>query len=209
MKVAGECVGCKKKYESAQAARHLSACSKIKENGDSTTGYLLKVFARYDSSVYWMLLAVPGSETLEDLDEFLRETWLECCGHLSMFIINGEDYSSYSEDGDLSMDVRADKVLAPGLKFDYVYDFGSSTDLKINVVKTFDHCEEGKIKILMRNDPPIFSCEECDESANTICPYCSEQVCFSCAKSHDCVEDESMMMPLVNSPRTGVCAYSG
>jgi hypothetical protein len=48
-------------------------------------------------------VAVPVGATLAKLDAFLRETWLECCGHLSSFEIAGERYASNPMDEDLSM----------------------------------------------------------------------------------------------------------
>lgn len=32
-------------------------------------------------------------------------------------------------------------------------------------------------------------------------------LCESCAKNHEC--DEDMFLPVLNSPRTGVCGYTG
>jgi hypothetical protein len=37
--------------------------------------------------MYWMHLEMPASATLQDLDNFLRAVWLECCDHLSSFKI--------------------------------------------------------------------------------------------------------------------------
>ena len=48
--------------------------------------YGLKVWAAYNPA-YWLFLEMDHSAKLEDLDHFLRETWLECCGHLSTFTI--------------------------------------------------------------------------------------------------------------------------
>src|SRR5260370_19281758 len=45
-----------------------------------------------------MHLELPANATLADLDDFLRDTWLECCGHLSEFTIKDVSYSSVPED---------------------------------------------------------------------------------------------------------------
>ena len=37
---------------------------------------------------------MPKNATLRDIDEMLRETWLECCMHLSRFISGGTWYTS-------------------------------------------------------------------------------------------------------------------
>jgi hypothetical protein len=34
-----------------------------------------------DLHIYWMHLEVAAGTTLTILDRFLRDTWLECCGH--------------------------------------------------------------------------------------------------------------------------------
>ena len=39
---------------------------------------------------YWMYLEVPANTILRRLDNFLRDTWVECCGHMSMFVIDGK-----------------------------------------------------------------------------------------------------------------------
>src|SRR6266699_6558196 len=46
----------------------------------------------YRLLMYWMHLEVAVDTTLATLDRFLRETWLECCGHLSVFRIGGYNY---------------------------------------------------------------------------------------------------------------------
>ena len=35
---------------------------------------------------------MKAKSTLEELDDFLRGAWLECCGHLSDFEIDGITY---------------------------------------------------------------------------------------------------------------------
>jgi hypothetical protein len=46
----------------------------------------------YRLPMYWMHLEVVAGITLATLDRFLRDTWLECCGHLSVFRIGGLNY---------------------------------------------------------------------------------------------------------------------
>lgn len=214
IKVKGQCTGCNEMYTGAKGGQHLAACSQIAKilhsNFSETSGYLLKVFPAQASSIYWMFLAIPKNGTLLLLDQFLRKTWLECCGHLSMFTIDGSRYSSYPDEGDLSMKKRLDKILTPGLCFDYVYDFGSSTDLEIKVLDILESCPPRQVTLLMQNESPPFDCELCKKNAEIICSICGETTCPSCSKRHACAKKERdtyMMMPLVNSPRTGVCGY--
>ncbi|HEX7243833.1 MAG TPA: hypothetical protein VF263_26335, partial [Longimicrobiaceae bacterium] len=36
---------------------------------------------------YWLHLEMNGSAALDDLDDYLRVIWLECCGHMSRFSV--------------------------------------------------------------------------------------------------------------------------
>jgi hypothetical protein len=40
-----------------------------------------------------MNVEMKARSTLEELDDFLRGEWLECCGHLSDFEIGGTTYT--------------------------------------------------------------------------------------------------------------------
>jgi hypothetical protein len=71
------------------------------------------------AKAYWMHVAVPVGATLAKLDAFLRETWLECCGHLSSFEIAGERYASDPMDGDLSMKRPLKQVVGVGMNLSY------------------------------------------------------------------------------------------
>lgn len=98
MKVKGQCLGCKEMFPAAKGGQHLSAYSKIsqvlQESPSSASGYLLKVSSAEAPAILWMFLTVPSNATLHFLDQFLRKTWLECCGHMSMFTIDRKRYSS-------------------------------------------------------------------------------------------------------------------
>ena len=64
---------------------------------------------------YWMHLEVPADATLGSLDRFLRDTWLECCGHMSEFEIEGTRYPiEPMEVDDESMDAQLKDVLDAG-----------------------------------------------------------------------------------------------
>lgn len=38
--------------------------------------------AKY-SKKYWLIIEVSENVTLKELDNFIRDIWVECCGHLS------------------------------------------------------------------------------------------------------------------------------
>jgi hypothetical protein len=204
--------------------RHLKACkARADENEKSSVKgaakgsavrriFHLQVEGLY-RPMYWMHIEVPENATLKDLDEFLREIWLECCGHLSRFEIEGREFiSERFEPEDRSMKISLKKVIGPGMKFEHVYDFGTSTELSLKVVSERNGPVQGKtIRVMARNDQPDIRCENCGKPATAVCAQCIYEgigwVCDECAGKHECGED--MMLPVVNSPRVGMCGYTG
>jgi hypothetical protein len=203
-------------------ARHLKSCKARAEENDklaikgttkgsaSRTILHLQVEGR-DRPMYWMHIEIPANATLEDLDSFLRQIWLECCGHFSSFEIGGCTFiSEKMEPGDRSMKISLGKVIVPGMKFEHLYDFGTSTELLLKLVSVREGLAQGKaVKVLARNDPPDIKCQ-CGKQATAVCCECTDDaawVCEECAGKHECGED--MLLPVVNSPRVGMCGYTG
>ena len=119
---------------------------------------------------------------------------------------------------DRSLDVSLEKVLKVGHKFSYEYDFGSSTDLTLKVLTEREGAlliqdeDEDTIEILARNNEPAILCKVCSKPARFVVggffdveenAFCSKK----CVKKSG--EDSEMLLPVVNSPRVGVCAYTG
>ena len=186
---------------------------------------------------YWMHLQAPANCTFGDLDELLRAIWLECCDHLSAFEFPAkrkrprlatpyniaamfqelaqEAQRSRSDDA-ASCNALLGKPLGSRLKqgvvFSHQYDFGSTTELALRVAD--EHTAPalpGDLKLLARNEPPAIPCSVCAEPATQLCLQCGEEgaggLCEACARRHDCGEE--MLVPLINSPRSGVCGYCG
>lgn len=67
------------------------------------------------------------------------------------------------------------------------------------------------VRVVARNEPPIWPCDTCGQPATLVCAQCVyDGQAFYCAEhgpSHDCGEE--MLLPVVNSPRMGVCGYAG
>lgn len=87
-----------------------------------------------------------------------------------------------------------------------------STELLIKVVAAHEVATKGKpIQIFARNSLPLTPCDRCGEPATSFCTQCIYEdqgyLCDACAKNHQC--DEELLLPLVNSPRAGVCGYTG
>ncbi len=71
---------------------------------------------------------------------------------------------------------------------------------------------QGKsIQVLARNEAPLISCEVCGKPATEVCAQCIYEgagwLCEACAEEHECGEE--MLLPVVNSPRVGMCGYTG
>ena len=222
----GTCSLCQGEFSKTAMTRHLEACQRRANEGAVSAGqkprrktktFHLVVEGR-GLSMYWMHLEVSTGATLADLDQFLREIWLECCGHLSAFEIGTQRYLSHAgmymdwEPDEKSMRVRLDKVLSPGLKFVHEYDFGTTTELSLKVLAEEDRQAKGpSIQVLARNTAPLIPCGVCGKPATKVCSQCvyeeSGWLCEACAKAHACGED--VFLPVVNSPRTGMCGYTG
>jgi pRiA4b ORF-3-like protein len=221
----GTCSFCHREFGKASMTRHLEACEQRAaiqaEAGGHQKARQTRTFhlvvAGYRLPMYWMHLEVLAGTTLATLDRFLRDTWLECCGHLSAFEIGGVRYTVdaglYDWDtGGKNMQVRLDKVLKPGQTCSYEYDFGSTTELTVKVISEQEvEAQKKVIQILARNNLPLVPCDVCGEPATTSCSQCVYEdkgyLCDACAKGHECGEE--MLLPMVNSPRAGVCGYTG
>lgn len=208
LKTRGRCIRCGKELLSTGMGKHLATCL--------GAGPALHVVIDSGPGTWWMHLALAPTATLLDLDRFLRAKWLECCEHLSMFSIGRNRFASYTEPGERfrdnetqSMEVVASTVLAPGVNFSHEYDFGSTTQLKGRVLGMVPAGTE-KISLLAQNEAIPWQCDSCDEVGTRICPHCHTIGCETCEWPCSCVASwRHGTLPVVNSPRMGVCGYSG
>jgi hypothetical protein len=219
---AGECLLCDETFPRAKMTAHLKSClSRKTPDGEPTVRCFHLFVAGTYLPDYWMQIAIPADSKLKDLDGFLRRTWLECCGHLSSFTIDGVRYEIELPDDPMfggieveSMKVRLDKVLAPGTTFAHEYDYGSTTDLQLKVLGIIEISKfPGAARILARNLPPEFPCAGCGKPATKLANGGDgldpdDCYCDACAAELD-EDDQDMLMPIVNSPRVGVCGYTG
>ena len=113
------------------------------------------------------------------------------------------------------MKVKVETLFVPGMEIPYEYDFGTTSELLIKVVaqRLGKPGTSHPILLMARNkfEPP--PCMECGRPATQLCTEClydreggPSELCDEHAEEHEHVE---MIMALVNSPRTGMCGYSG
>jgi hypothetical protein len=221
----GQCVYCGKVITSSVATRHLSACpkrlaiiedaernepkAKSKSRTKSEALFHLRVKGEGRTD-YWLNLEARGSSTLDDLDGYLRSIWLECCDHLSMFTTGG-----WSGE-EIEMNTKLSQVFEPGVELTHFYDFGttSTTVVRCVAVRQGHPTTKHPIALMARNLMPEHKCVKCAEPATMLCIGClyeTGELGTLCAKhaETDPHGDYGDPMPLVNSPRSGMCGYDG
>lgn len=205
LKNQGTCFSCSQVIEHRLVTKHVKKCfeqNPIENSSEKESIFLIKIFSGKE---FWLYVEINGSVTLETLDDLLRATWLECCGHLSEFTINKARYSS---DGGMKKAIH--KTLSVGREFHYEYDFGSTTELEGEVIAEKPGKLENKIRLLARNDlPAIIQCALCGSVPEVICTDCTDFLCKKCKGKHKNCGDEEYRLPVVNSPRMGICGYTG
>lgn len=201
----GTCFLCKDEVSYRTATKHVEKCLENDtphQQAEKERIFLIKI---YCGKAFWLYIEINGSANLEDLDSWLRHIWLECCHHLSQFKINGQRYSS---DGDMNKVIH--RALPVDTDFDYEYDFGSTTWLKGTVISSRPGQLKTKIRLVARNHlPSDIVCAVCSKKPEVICTECWDLVCSTCKEDHDSCSGEDFMLPVVNSPRMGVCGYCG
>jgi len=201
----GKCRICNKEFSQRGIKKHILSCNK--DNGNAKV-FLIKA----EAGPFFVYFEIEKNKTLKQLDKFLKELWLECCGHLSAFTINKQIYSSYEEEliyDEKSMNIKLKDVLDQKLKFHYEYDFGTTTDLDLECIK--EKAGNKSINIIARNNSLDLKCEICKNPATLVCVQCIWDgkgfVCNKCSKKHKCIEP--YFLPVVNSPRMGMCGFTG
>ncbi|MEX6689585.1 hypothetical protein QTN47_18925 [Danxiaibacter flavus] len=239
----GECRYCKKTFKKTSISRHLIA--ELKQRGQQKKekagkSFLVKVEPDkkyYGASGFFLFLWLDGDDTMDNIDMFLRDIWLDCCGHLSAFykpvqrnksenqeihslmelLESGDEalLEKLMEDnsGEIPFEEKAKDILYKDLQLKYQYDFGTTTYLTVTVVEELAFAAVDNEVLLSRNEPLEILCSVCrKEPAVKICSADWGLFCGKCAKKHakECEEfDDYGKLPVVNSPRMGCCGYDG
>ncbi len=202
-----ECLICHRVFFANKFVRHLGSCIPKQVGAGKTVQYVL-IRARSEDFGHFAYFLIPDSKTLDDLDEILRNFWLNCCyEHMSAFFIRKEE---------LSMDLEL-RGFEPKSKLDYMYDFSYTTYLTIEVLKLFEFepNPDNLSWILGHNEPFEYICDTCNKGkAVQLIPegrgrgfFC--QTCFAESVYGDDEYEEHYCLPVVNSPRMGICEYTG
>lgn len=213
----GTCQHCGAEIAKNGVSKHIASCAVWKEviqkaelkKAKSQLLYHLRIQSA-DVADFWFDVEMNGNSTLGHLDDYLRKIWLECCGHLSEFYF-GKRYGE-----GIPIGARIAETFARAPQITHIYDFGTSSETLIKVVSV----REGKpvkknpIVLHVRNIMPPQECMECDKPAKWLCLECLYEdslwgvLCDEHAETHPHKENEDPIA-LVNSPRLGMCGYTG
>lgn len=230
----GKCIFCGKSFPKISLTRHLN--NHLEENGlgvQKGYSFHVKIEAApgWGDPRFFLNIWVDGKTSLIKIDSFLRQIWLECCGHMSAFRFPRQQQSPVNffnslakgnpmglgEFGEIPFERKAKDIFHKDLKLEYEYDFGSTTKLKLTVLAEYETAASQPLLLLSRNEPLPLLCETCKlEPATQMCSVCigneDGYFCDACAKKHSKTCEDFLdyaAMPVVNSPRMGVCAYNG
>ena len=209
----GMCRACGYVGTKASMTKHQATCAERQpSDGPTHEVYRFRVSGTY-LPAYWLDVELTTTATLDDLDGFLRGIWLECCGHLSSFTIGPQDDFDSFEPKRIKQPPLTKLDLHAGDKFGYTYDFGSSTDLTVQVQahESVGGKATGKVKLLARNLPLVLVCSVCGGAAKWAHSWEYDEATGNpllyCGRHGKTTRDEQL--GVVNSPRMGVCAYEG
>ncbi len=212
----GTCLFCGREMTKGGMSRHLPACperkqviAKAEESGRPKEHlYHLRLQDAWGGE-FWLDLEMRGSATLEALDRYLRAIWLECCGHLSEFA-----FQAWKDTIPMSRRVR--DLFQPGMELVHLYDFGttSETAIQVKAAREGAPLSDHPIFLMARNQPPSWRCMECDERANWLCMECVYELDKPGTLCDEHMDEHphnayGRPLPLVNSPRVGMCGYTG
>ena len=112
------------------------------------------------------------------------------------------------------MNVAVGEVAPPGARFRHDYDFSTPTELSLRSAAEIEVAildGSGGVMLLARNDAPSFKCVFCDQPAAYVTPGPEDGIAMTAGICDRCYPnvDPDWLLPIINSPRSGVCGYDG
>ena len=208
LKSSGKCYFCKDVLNQKEIGNHLA--THLEAMQKAAIGKQTKPYHHIlvEASEMFLHILVDSNAKMKIIDNFLRHIWLECCGHFSNF-----GHKNFK----ISMTHSIADVFVPKVKIYHDYDYGSTTRVELKAAKSYSLPLKEPLVLLSRNEPLNLMCATCKKQpAVCICSVCLyEEFAFFCEKCvalHEatCPDFEDYAnMPVVNSPRMGVCGYEG
>ncbi len=206
----GICAYCKNEIpkNSRSILAHYSKCKGriIHKTYSHTKHMVLLIEDKYNSG-YWLVIVAKSILPMKKIDTFIKDIWVECCGHVSSFAKGSLK---------IGMNQKLNQVFKKENKIEYIYDYGSSTEISISLLHEIGDEDEKDVQIIFRNKDMEFQCSYCDNKAIVICRFCEFDkekgfLCESCYEKDNCVkfEGREVLLPIINSPRSGKCCYRG
>ena len=204
----GKCLYCNLMCSQKEIGKHLAKHLADIEETDAGIKTQIWCHVKVEADEMFLHLLVKGNTTMKTIDNFLRDIWLECCGHLSGF-----GHKNFK----VGMLYKVQDVFEPGIKIFHDYDYGTTTRVFLKGLKHYQLNIKESIVLLSRNEPLKRMCTICKkEPAVNLCTVCNCGIysffCDSCSVEHENIcEDftDYSCLPVVNSPRIGECGYTG
>jgi hypothetical protein len=219
------CASCGKDSLRKAMEKHLATCNKhitamatanAKADGSPERLFHLQVEAAHKPEM-WFDIEMRGKATLHDLDNYIRAIWLDCgCGHLSSFTEINHSFGP-----GVSMEDTIEEVFQKRYtELRHSYDNGcNQAYVTCEGVREGQPLTEHPIVLLARNQLPFIPCTLCGELSTRICVKCwyppagEGYFCQHHVQNHFCFideeEEEYLIKPMLNSPRSGICGYCG
>ena len=118
----GRCYYCNKELTERTIKRHMKSCKEMRKfirdeisDKESRTRnqFIISIKDKYDKNTYCVYISISSVLQLLHLDRFIRDVWVNCCDHLSCFIINKVIYNDNSNEM-YEMSVRLNDILFCG-----------------------------------------------------------------------------------------------
>ena len=135
---------------------------------------------------HWMMLAVKPITSLRQLDQFLRDLQLKCCGYKSHFQTGSTRYTTCipgqgdANPEDRHMDHTLAETVRTGKKFHHVFGHGDTTRADLECVATLAapyHCLPELV------DPPEADEGHADDLITVVARNLPPKRCFTCGET--------------------------